>query len=169
MDEKLYGTIQKIVVPIDFSEPSRRAARYAASLARRLGASVHLVHVVEEPTAISGALEFYAGELARAREDMYGQSRSQLQELVTHLGTDAVRCTTEVRFGSTADRIAQAVVDYGADLVVMATHGRAGLPHMLLGSVAEQLIRTARCPVLAIRDCGQVHAHLPKGDAARVA
>jgi nucleotide-binding universal stress UspA family protein len=169
MDTKLDGTVQKIVVPVDFSEPSRRAVRYAAGLAKQLGASVHIVRVLQEPTAISNAMEFYAGELARAREDIYGQSRSELQQLVAAPGMDSLRFTTEVRFGDTAERIAQAVIDYGADLVVMATHGRSGIPHLLLGSIAEQLIRTARCPVLAIRDCGQVHAYRPSVEATEVA
>jgi nucleotide-binding universal stress UspA family protein len=68
----------------------------------------------------------------------------------------------EVRHGDAQKSITAAEIDYGADLVIMSTHGRSGWSHLLLGSVAEQLIRTARCPVLVIRDSDQVHALKPQ-------
>ena len=62
-----------------------------------------------------------------------------------------VRLTTEVRIGNPTDEINAAAIDYGSDLIVMSTHGRTGLPHLLLGSIAERVLRTAPCPVLAVR------------------
>ena len=148
--------IQKIMVPIDFSEASEAAARYAAALARTVSASVHLIHVLEVVPFAPGPLEFYAGESEPAREARYEAACTRLNALAASMTANATRVTTEVRSGATADRIGEAVIDYGADLVVMSTHGRTGLSHLLLGSVAERLIRTARCPVLAIRGCARV-------------
>jgi nucleotide-binding universal stress UspA family protein len=90
-----------------------------------------------------------------------------LNALAESVATCATRVTTEVRSGAIAESIGKAVLDYGADLVVMSTHGRTGLSHLLMGSVAEKVIKTARCPVLAIRDCGQVHTHFPQVESSR--
>lgn len=152
--------IQKIVVPIDFSDASKHAAQYAAALARRLDASLHLVHVLEPSEMVTGTFEFYGGPSAEYLDRLYWSKRSQLIAVSASLDGD-VRVTNEVRHGTPAESIRDAAVDYGADLVIMSTHGRSGLSHLLMGSVAEQVIRTARCPVLVIRDCGQVHVHRP--------
>jgi nucleotide-binding universal stress UspA family protein len=162
--------IQKIIVPIDFSEASEAAARYAARLAASLGASVHLIHVLEEALLAPGPLEFYGGALPQAREEMYQRACARLNELGVTLAPSGVPpFTVEVRSGVTAEEIADAVVDYGADLVVMSTHGRTGLPHLLLGSVAERVIRTARCPVLAIRGTGPAQKTSAAVESAAVA
>jgi nucleotide-binding universal stress UspA family protein len=158
--------IQKIIVPIDFSEDSERAARYAATLARRLDASLHLIHVLVEMPVSPGPLEYYTGESPEVREERYQRALSTITELAGSIAADPTRCTTEVRSGRTAESIANAVVDYGADLVIMSTHGRTGLSHLLMGSVAERVIQTARCPVLAIRGCGRVEMHRPQVEAA---
>jgi universal stress protein A len=163
--------VRKIVVPIDFSDASTRAAPYAAALARRLDASVHLVHVLEPSELAGGPLEFYGAPPAEFLDHLYWRKRQQLVAIGANLEGNII-VTSEVRHGTPADSIRQAAIDYGADLVIMSTHGRTGLSHLLLGSVAEQVIRTARCPVLVIRDCGQVHVHRPEtltADAATVA
>jgi universal stress protein A len=160
--------IQQIVVPIDFSDASVRAAQYAAALARRLDASVHLVHVLEPSEMVGGTFEFYGGPPAEYLDRLYWKRRSQLVAVGASLG-DGVHVTSEVRHGTPADSIKNAAIDYGADLVIMSTHGRSGLSHLLMGSVAEQVIRTARCPVLVVRDCGQVHVHRPATETAVLA
>jgi universal stress protein A len=161
--------IQKIVVPIDFSEASERAARYAARLAFRLDASLHLIHVLSEIPVSPGPLEFYTGESAESREQRYQHALDGMTALTKSIAADPTWCTTEVRSGAIAENVAKAVVDYGADLVIMSTHGRTGLSHLMMGSVAERVIRTAPCPVLAIRGCGRVEMHRPRVEAASVA
>jgi universal stress protein A len=151
--------IQKIVVPVDFSESGRRAISYAAALARRLGASVHLIHVLPESTVVNGPLEFYTVDRSALRERMHQDARSRLAAIAAGLEHDTNQIITEVRTGPTTHSINQAVVDYGADLVIMGTHGRSGLSHLLLGSVAEGVIRTASCPVLVVRESGGVDMH----------
>jgi universal stress protein A len=151
--------IQKILVPIDFSEASERAAHYAAALARRLGASLHLVHVLEPAAMATGPFEFYEAPTREELNRHYWDTRSRLIGVATRVEGDFLRVSSEVRHGTPADCIRAATFDYGADLVIMSTHGRSGLSHLVMGSVAEQVIRTARCPVLVVRDCGQVHVH----------
>lgn len=147
--------IHKIIVPVDFSDASERAARYACALARSLGSSLYLIHVLDRV----GPLE--AAESATTSERRYQCARTELSALSSRVGGPGTRITTEVRHGAVAEDINNAVIAYGADLIVMATRGRTGLPHLLLGSVAEQVIRTASCPVLVVRQSGQVRVHRP--------
>lgn len=156
MESLMAPAIEKIVVPIDFTEASERAARYACALARRVGASLHLIHVLEAPAFGSRLFEAHAAE---RRERLYQSARLRLGALVARLGTDPCPIATEVRYGTPADSIGEAARHYGASLVVMATHGRRGLAHLMAGSVAERVMRTAACPVLVVRESGQVHVH----------
>jgi universal stress protein A len=153
-------TIQKILVPTDFSEASERAFGYAAALAKSFGASLHLVHVLEESYGPGHArhLQTYG---AKGRYDRaYTACRTTLLGAARSLEQAAPRVTVEVRDGIPAEAIVAAAVDYGADVIVMATHGRSGLSHLVLGSVAEQVIRHGRCPVLAVRQSGAARVHV---------
>ena len=140
------STIRKICVPTDFSEPSRRAITYALALARGFGASLYVIHVLKD----------------HAR---YHTARTALAETAATLDDGLGGIATEVRMGDVAESIGEAARHYGADLVVMATHGRTGLSHAISGSVAEDVIRTACCPVLVLRDSGTVRVH--RGSSAR--
>ena len=145
--------IKRIIVPIDFSAPSEAAARFACDLARRLGANLYLIHVIASPAVVPHG----AGVSVAA--PAWEVARAGLATLRRHLGSAEI--TTEVRTGSIDEAITSAVTAYGVDLIVMATHGRSGVPHLLFGSVAEQVIRTASCPVLVMRDSGKVRVHTP--------
>jgi len=139
--------IKRVVVPIDFSEASERAGTYAAMLARQLRASVHFVHAMTPPDGPRAEREYWA-------------IRHRLVAVSDRVASGVER-SSEIRQGEPADAISAAVVDYGADLVVMSTHGRSGLSHLLMGSIAEHVIRSVHCPVLVVRDCGQVHVYKP--------
>ena len=89
-------------------------------------------------------------------ERLYQEGRATLANLAATIRKSGVTVTTEVRTGLPSEEIVHAAIDYGADLIVMTTHGRKGVSHLLLGSVAEDVIRHARCPVLA------VHVHDPQ-------
>ncbi len=153
--------IQKILVPVDFSEASERAAAYAAALARRLGASIHLIHVVESSPLNRRPYDFEPDTPA-VRERLYQEGRAHLIALAARVASGTRRVSVEVRRGDAVANITAAEIDYGADLVIMSTHGRSGWSHLLLGSVAEQVIRIARCPVLVIRDPVQAQLHNPQ-------
>ena len=143
--------IQTIIVPVDFGPASERAARFGCALARNLGAHVYLIHVVEAAVAKATHLADVRGPHQRR----YLEATNAMGDLANRLDRRA-QVTTEIRTGTVQEGITSAVVAYGGDLVVMATHGRTGVPHLLFGSVAEQVIRTATCPVLVMRESGQV-------------
>lgn len=142
-------SFKTLLVPTDFSNGSRLAVDYAVSLARRLGASVHLVHVVEDPTVAGLFTEAYV-DLALIRKERRCDARHRMNALLTDLREPGI--TDEITSGPVAQTIAGIAADRGADVIVMGTHGRTGLAHVLVGSVAEHVIRIAGCPVLTVRE-----------------
>ena len=140
---------KQILVPTDFSPGSRLAIDYALQLADRLGASVHLLHVVEDPTVAGLFTEAYA-DLESIRRKRRCDARHQMNALLGSLKRRDM--TDEIAGGSVAPTIAGVAADRAADFIVMGTHGRTGLSHVLVGSVAEQVIRIAGCPVLTVRE-----------------
>jgi universal stress protein A len=136
--------ITRILVPTDFSCPSERALDYAHNLADRFDASLHLLHVVNRPLLAEGlAAEAFMSE--KFESDMVRGTEARLRKLAP----DAA--STDVVFGYAAKAIVDWASQLGADLIVMGSHGRAGMAHLMLGSVAEAVVRTARCPVLTVR------------------
>jgi nucleotide-binding universal stress UspA family protein len=139
--------ITSILVPTDFSRPSEQALTYARSLAQRFGASLHLLHVVNRPLLAEGlAAEAFMNEGTAMGSDMVEVAQDRLRKQAP----DAT--SASVVFGYAAKSIVQHASRLGVDLIVMGSHGRTGVAHILLGSVAEAVIRTAQCPVLTVRD-----------------
>lgn len=137
--------ITRILVPTDFSDTSDAALEYARILAKRFGASLHLLHAIDDPFIAEGlAAEAYVMEAPSIRTSMLDDARARLRHR-------AGGCTT---VEAIVGRAAPTVVDYAQqcdiDLIVMGTRGRTGLAHLLLGSVAERVVRTASCPVLTV-------------------
>ena len=145
--------ITRILVPTDFSAASDAALTYARSLARQFGASINLVHVFEDPLATSAFLG--DGTITLPLDLRESLERAANEQLATrhaqHVGTLPLS-STDLLIGPTAKRIVEHADETRADLIVMATHGRGGLGHLLLGSVAEKVVRTAKCPVLTARE-----------------
>jgi nucleotide-binding universal stress UspA family protein len=146
--------INRILVPVDFSAHSEGALRYASALGARLGAAIHVLHVVEDPLA-SGAWNSEVAALPQIgdlRENLVADAEQRLARYHERAERAGVPSTTAVRLGHPP----QMIVDYAAaeavDLIVMGTHGRTGLKHALLGSVAERVVRHAPCPVVTLRD-----------------
>jgi len=146
-------SVTRILVPTDFSEPSDAALEYAATLAGRLGASLHLLHVFEDPYLSGGAFaaEMYAPIPADLRDTLLTEAKKQLEDRLAKLAADRFQATADVYTGPTARAIADYAKANDLDLIVMGTHGRGGMAHLLLGSVAERVVRTAPCPVLTVR------------------
>jgi DNA ligase D-like protein (predicted polymerase) len=142
---------ETILVPHDFSEHSEAALRLAGDLAGQLGAKLHLLHVVRPFTvaypAWSGAANAVAPETMAEIER--GAARALREEAAKARGRDV---EVHVVVGaSVAGSIAELAGKLSADLIVMGTHGRTGIAHVFLGSSAERTLRTAPCPVLALR------------------
>lgn len=142
--------IKKILAPTDFSDHSCYALRYAREFADRWGAELHLLNVVEPavfPTEAGltpmGLINLDA-ELATAAEE----SMNILLKREEIRGATAVTAVAHGRASSTIIEYAQ---EHGIDLIVIATHGRTGLEHLIFGSTAERVVRESPCPVLTIR------------------
>ena len=142
--------ITRILVPTDFSPTADEALDYAFGLAERFGASVELLHVLDDPFVSDGmAAEAYITEAPQLRTAMLQDAREKLRH---RAGSGAgIQAATEVLFGHGARTIAEYAAERGANLIVMGTHGRTGFAHLLVGSVAERLVRIAPCPVLTVR------------------
>lgn len=142
--------LKQILVPVDFSTCSRKALRYAVPFAQQFGASLTLIHVVHVQYAIGselGIVDYPVSE--RQRIDC---SEKQLAVLGREEIPRTVAVQTLVRTGQPAQQIVAAAVESGSDLILLSTHGRTGLKHVFLGSVAENVVRYAPCPVLVVRE-----------------
>jgi nucleotide-binding universal stress UspA family protein len=144
--------ITRILVPTDFSETSDAALAYGKTLAERFGASLHLLHVFEDPyTMVTYAPEVYTPIAPNLRDVALRDAETQLANRLSAAEKARFNGTTEIVTGLTAKEIVQYAKDHAIDLIVMGTHGRRGVAHLLLGSVAEHVVRTAACPVLTVR------------------
>jgi universal stress protein A len=144
--------IRKILAPTDFSPHAAKAVRYACGLAERLESELHLLHVLAEvvPSGPDPLLTpVLPPEFFRETEE---QSRVALARLLEPTWGRPRAIEAAVRWDSPVEGIIEYARDQAIDLIVIATHGRTGLSHVLLGSVAERIVREAPCPVLTIRD-----------------
>jgi nucleotide-binding universal stress UspA family protein len=152
-------TVQQILVPTDFSQTSDAALDYAYLLAERFGASLQLLHVVDDPFITEGLTpEAYIAEAPTVRTALLRNAQARLAHRVVPSHAAALRIDREVLFGNGARTIAEYAAARGVDLIVMGTHGRSGVAHFVIGSVAERLVRTAPCPVLTVRHVA-AHQH----------
>lgn len=142
----------KILFPTDFSESAENAARYAISLAKRYGGKLYIVHVVEPFTYTTD----FGLDYSVQYKEMEATARRLLDEFVTSIKRNNLNAEGVLLFGEPFVEIIKYAKREQVDLIIMGTHGRTGLEHMLLGSVAEKVVRKSPCPVLTIKKTGQV-------------
>ena len=135
---------KRILCPVDFSEGSNTALAYATTLAMECDAELHIVYVYEEPYAYTDG--GFSGYVPPADMD---PDRQRLE--ATRPTSDSVRFRREFLIGSPANTLLKYADSHDIDLIVMGTHGRTGLSRLLMGSVAETMVRRALCPVLTIK------------------
>jgi nucleotide-binding universal stress UspA family protein len=144
--------IRNILVPLDLSDYAAHALPYATELASSFGAGLHLLHVVDSQwVASAGAgVSFpeYGENMLKRFEDDGQKSLIAVAETIP----EATPVVTAVRIGPPHVQIVQYARDEEIDLIVVATHGRGGLKHVLIGSVAEKVVQMAPCPVLSIKN-----------------
>jgi universal stress protein A len=141
--------IQNILVPIDFSECSKKALQYAIPFAKQFRASLTLIHVVQ---INYGYGEFAAIDYALLEKQIREGSEKQLTDLAeTEIGND-VSAKVVVGTGVPAREIVDTARIQNSDLIIISTHGRTGLKHVIVGSTAENVVRHAPCPVLVVRE-----------------
>ncbi|HEY2742999.1 MAG TPA: universal stress protein [Polyangia bacterium] len=141
--------IRHILVPTDFSDGSLQAFETALEMARDSGARLTLFHVHHVPASVfPDVILPIAPEMMRNVEHSVDIILERWCERARAAGVVADRRTT---FGATHEEICAAAEELGVDLIVIGTHGRGGISHVLLGSVAEKVVRKAPCPVLTVR------------------
>ena len=139
-----------IVFPTDFSELSLSALPWAKRMASVLAAELHCVYAVEEPH-IYATLDMGPVPIPTA-EELSGSAETRLSSFVSeHLAGLDHGAVAKVLVGRPAEEIVQYATDVGAEMIVMTTHGYAGVKHVILGSTTEAVLRHAECPVLSVR------------------
>ena len=151
--------ISSILVPTDFSQYGEQALRYGCALADKFGSHVHLLHVVDDyyPYLPEG------GAFIDRRDDYLGGLRTgaerELAKLPQGGWCPAERLTRVVAVGTPFVEIVRYAKEHNIGLIVVGSHGRAGLAHVLMGSVAERVVRKAPCPVLTVHPTGRQFVH----------
>ena len=144
--------LKNILVATDFSEPSEAALRYGAELARRFESSLHVLHVVDDLAAHPSSIPPVPDGMGGLQTELEEDARANLASLVSEPDRSALRARLQVLVsGSPAHAILSYARDEAIDLIVVGTHGRHGLAHFFLGSVAQHVSRAATCPVLTVR------------------
>jgi nucleotide-binding universal stress UspA family protein len=148
-EEDIIMQIRQILAPTDFSECSKQAVACAYEVAQTFGAKLVLLHVIEELPTYIGFIP--PGGASRVLKDLERQGHLDLAEILPAAEAPEVEVAHQVVMGSPSDEIAKVAVAEKVDLIIIATHGRTGLSRLVMGSVAERVMRTAPCPVMTIR------------------
>ncbi|HLX37160.1 MAG TPA: universal stress protein [Candidatus Binataceae bacterium] len=145
----------KIIAATDFSEDSNLAIGYAEELAKRFGAEIMLLHVDQAlpPVMISPEIGpvMDVGAMTRIGEEQRMMAQKELDKIVNRIRESGLKARPMLKVGSPFLEIIHTAKAENADLIVLGTHGRTGLAHVLMGSVAERVVQKAHCPVLTIR------------------
>ena len=144
--------VKRILVPIDFSPDSLNALAYATELGAAFDADLLLLYVIE-PIYYATPADIYAvnTNVATLLDEQRQAAEEQFAHIVAKQGSQARRMRTLIKSGTPSEVIVECAASERTDLIVLATHGRTGLAHLFLGSVAEKVVRTAVCPVLTVR------------------
>jgi universal stress protein A len=148
--------IKRILVPTDFSYASDLAVGYAIDLAGRYRASLHVMHVIEDMNFMAAYPDGFFAEVPALRTKLVAAAQARLDAVADRCRARSLTATTQVAEGRPARIIVEEAGARGTELIVMGTHGRSGVAHLVLGSVAERVVRTAPCPVFTVRDTARV-------------
>ena len=141
--------LQKILVPVDFSNCSKKAVQYAIPFAKQFHAAIHFVYVVPIHFHYSdNAIECDTAAITR----LQAEAGHKLADLIHEIVPNDVTVDADIRSGVEAAEIVDVAKKSGTDLIILSTHGRTGRAHSLVGSVAEDVVRMAPCPVLVVRE-----------------
>src|SRR5262245_11724747 len=144
--------LRRILVPIDFSKHSQNALTYAAAFAEKFGAEIYLLHVVQDLALFIPDAVTAGPPLLPPMDQLTAAVREALDRVIRENQLGPLQVHPEVREGTPFYEIIQFAKEKSIDLIIMGTHGRGGLAHVLLGSVTEKVVRKAPCPVLTVRD-----------------
>ena len=143
--------VRRILCPVDFSDSADHAMRYASALAETFGAELTLLHVVAPIVAALPGETLLPGTLQADIDELVDACRERLEQTVGKLATSGLTVQHKVLNGVPFIEIIRYAREAEIDLIVMGTHGRTGLGHLLIGSVAERVVRKSPCPVLTVK------------------
>jgi nucleotide-binding universal stress UspA family protein len=143
--------LQQILVPTDFGVSSQNALNYAVAFAQKFGARIHLLHVVSDLALFVPEAVLIVPPQLPPVEQFQSAAVAALEQTIAGLGLPEAIVHPVVLEGMPFEEIVRFARDKDVDLIVMGTHGHKGLAHLLLGSVAEKVVRYAPCPVLTVR------------------
>jgi nucleotide-binding universal stress UspA family protein len=147
--------LKRILVPVDFSGRSRAALSFALGLAREQRADIELLHVLPAAGPLAVTLDAWSGRpMPHAGDGELLDAKEQLEALLSSVDHQGVTMHQKIEEGDAAASIVRIAVEDAVDLIVVGTHGRAGLAGLIHGSVARTLLSCAPCPVLTLRDDG---------------
>jgi nucleotide-binding universal stress UspA family protein len=146
--------IQKILCPIDFSEPSYQALDIAAELAAHFGARLVILHVVAEIPYLSGSTTITGLDIPKYQKQLEEISFQKISEIIENRIPKGVEAHPVITVGKAADEIVAVADEQKPDILVIATHGETGVRHLVFGSVAEKVVRHIHVPVLTVRASG---------------
>lgn len=153
--------LKHILVATDFGDASQTAFLYGRELARAFGATLHVLHVADDLSIRAAAMSGYPMDFGQLQQDLEVSARQEAQALLSDEDRIVLHAEAEVvSSAAPAMAITTYARDKHIDLIVLGTHGRGAVAHMLIGSVAERVVRTAPCPVLTVRQ-PQHHFVLP--------
>ena len=143
--------LHRILVPTDFSKFSDNAIKYAVAFAEKFSAELIVLHVVQDMALFIPEAVLMTPVMTPPVEQFAAAARAALEKVVKDMNLTGLKVQTEVTQGVPFNEIVRMARTKNVDLIVMGTHGHTGLAHMLLGSVAEKVVRKAPCPVLTVR------------------
>ena len=147
-DPLIHAQFKRILVPLDFSEPSITAVRFANTWGDLFGSEIYLLHVNDRTTTLA---DFGTVPTAGAQGDLCATARTALKELSQRKFGDSLRVFLEVQDGVAHDESVAAARELESDIIIMTTHGHSGLSRSLLGSTTERVVRHAPCSILTLR------------------
>jgi len=139
--------IHAILCPVDFSDASRKAVQYAKEFALSMGSSVSLLNVVEpRPMAVDITLNYIPFE-----EDLQHAANEDMQRVLEEFQLAGLKAESSIEIGNPSDVILDKARELNVNLIILGSHGKTGLSRLLMGSVAEMVVRKAPCPVLIVK------------------
>ncbi|AFN76000.1 uspa domain-containing protein [Melioribacter roseus P3M-2] len=142
--------IKKILVPVDFSDYSKDALKYAVQFAKQFDAKLYIIYVIEP---VIYPADFSMGQVAipSLENDIKNRAEEEMDSLIKSYVDPSLETERIIKTGKPFVEIIETARDLDADIIIMATHGHTGVEHLLFGSTAEKVVRKAPCPVLTLR------------------
>jgi nucleotide-binding universal stress UspA family protein len=142
--------LEKILVPVDFSDCAKEGASYASAFATKVGADLLLMHVTHPADFTASDPNVVPPDWSDLVETARLAAEDELDQMVNFLSLTGISAETEVAVGTPGEKLIERTKQPDVDMVIMSSHGYTALRHLFLGSIAEQLVREARCPVLVV-------------------